>query len=131
RWSPIALARQLAGWILDRLVPPGPVYLAADDTVAEHPGDKVYGKGCHRDAVRSSHRYPAFRWGHKWLVVFVLVAIRGATRLGALPVFVILCHSEKEDTKHGRRHRTPAQRLFQAMFRPPDMGPGIPCFLGV
>jgi hypothetical protein len=116
RWSLLALARRLAGWILDRLVPQGPVYLAADDTVDEHPGDQVYGKGCHRDAVRSSHSYTAFRWGHKWLVVFVLVAIPGASRLWALPIFVILCHSEKEDQKHGRRHRTPAQRLFQAML---------------
>ena len=116
RWSVLRLGRCLAGWILDRLVPVGPVYLAADDTVAEHPGDKVYGKGCHRDAVRSSHNYTAFRWGHKWLVVFVLVAIPGASRLWALPIFVILCHSEKEDKKHGRRHHTPAQRLLQAVL---------------
>src|SRR5262245_4142421 len=116
RWSLAALARCLAGWVLDRLVPAGPVYLAADDTVDEHPGDKVYGKGCHRDAVRSSHSYTAFRWAHKWLVVFALVAVPGASRLWALPVFVILCHSEKEDQKHSRRHRTPAQRLLQAML---------------
>jgi hypothetical protein len=116
RWSLTALGRRLAGWILDRLVPPGPVYLAADDTVDEHPGERVYGKGCHRDAVRSSHSYTAFRWGHKWLVVFVLVAIPGASRLWALPIFVLLCHSEKEDKKNGRRHKTPAQRLFQVML---------------
>ena len=116
RWSLLGLGRCLAGWILDRLVPVGPVELAGDDTVDEHPGDKVYGKGCHRDAVRSSHRFTAFRWGHKWLVVFVLVAIPGARRLWALPIFVILCHSEKEDRKHGRRHHTPAQRLLQALL---------------
>ncbi len=116
RWSLLALGRRLAGWILDHLVPAGPAYLAADDTVDEHPGDKVYGKGCHRDAVRSSHSYTAFRWGHKWLVVFVLVTIRGASRPWALPVFIILCHSEKEDKKHGRRHQTPAQRLLQAVL---------------
>jgi DDE superfamily endonuclease len=116
RWSLTALARRLAGWVLHHLVPDGPVYLAADDTVDEHPGDKVFGKGCHRDAVRSSHSYTAFRWGHKWLVVFVLVRVPGASRLWALPVFVILCHSEKEDKKHGRRHQTPAQRLLQAVL---------------
>jgi hypothetical protein len=116
RWSLTALGRRLAGWILDHLAPDGPVYLAADDTVDEHPGDKVYGKGCHRDAVRSSHNYTAFRWGHKWLVVFVLVHVPGASRLWALPIFVILCHSEKEDKKHGRRHQTPSQRLLQAVL---------------
>jgi hypothetical protein len=116
RWSLAALGRRLLGWILDRLVPQGPVFLAADDTVDEHPGDKVYGKGCHRDAVRSSKSYTAFRWGHKWLVVFVLVAIPGASRLWALPVFVVLCHSEKEDKKNARRHQTPAQRLLQVVL---------------
>jgi hypothetical protein len=116
RWSLLGLGRRLAGWILDRLVPPGPVQLAADDTVDEHPGDKVYGKGCHRDAVRSSHNYTAFRWGHKWLVVFVLVSVPWATRQWALPIFVILLHSEKEDKKHKRRHQTPAQRLLQALL---------------
>jgi DDE superfamily endonuclease len=116
RWSLLDLGRRLAGWILAYLVPTGPVSLAADDTVDEHPGDCIYGKGCHRDAVRSSHSYTAFRWGHKWLVVFVLVRVPGASRLWALPLFVILCHSEKEDKKHGRRHRTPAQRLLQAVL---------------
>jgi DDE superfamily endonuclease len=116
RWSLLGLGRRLAGWILDHLVPAGPVYLAADDTVDEHPGERVFGKGCHRDAVRSSHSYTAFRWGHKWLVVFVLVAVPGATRLWALPIFVILCHSAKEDERHRRRHRTPAQRLLQAVL---------------
>jgi hypothetical protein len=116
RWSLLGLGRCLAGWILTYLVPTGPVYLAADDTVDEHPGDKVYGKGCHRDAVRSSHSYTAFRWGHKWLVVCVQLRVPGASRLWALPIFVILCHSEKEDKKHGRRHQTPAQRLLQAVL---------------
>lgn len=116
RWSLLSLGRRLAGWILQHLVPTGPVMLAADDTVDEHPGDKVYGKGCHRDAVRSSHSYTAFRWGHKWLVLFVLVSVPWATRQWALPIFVILCQSEKEDKKHKRRHQTPAQRLLQALL---------------
>lgn len=93
----LGLGRQLMAWILDRLVDPGPILLAADDTVDEHPGDRVYGKGCHRDAVRSSHTYTAFRWGHKWLVVSVLVAVPGASRYWALPFFVVLCHTQKED----------------------------------
>ena len=116
RWSLLGLGRCLAGWILARFVPTGPVRLAADDTVDEHPGDKVYGKGCHRDAVRSSHNCTAFRWGHKWLVLFVLVSVPWATRPWALPLFVILCHSDKEDKKHNRRHQTPAQRLLQAIL---------------
>jgi hypothetical protein len=35
------------------------VLLAGDDTVTEPPGPKVFGKGRHREAVRSTHRYTA------------------------------------------------------------------------
>ena len=39
--------------------------------MTQHPGKKVYGKGKHRDAVRSSHSYTAFRWGVsvRWVYV--------------------------------------------------------------
>src|SRR5215467_4500927 len=55
RWPSLRLARILAGLILDRWAPDGPVRLAGDDTVDEHRGAKVHGKGCHRDPVRSTH----------------------------------------------------------------------------
>jgi hypothetical protein len=115
-WSPWRLARALTGWIFDHLVGAGPILLAADDTVDEHPGDKVYGKGCHRDAVRSSHSFTAFRWGHKWLVLAVLVRFPFTKRFWALPVLVVLCRSEKDDQKNNRRHKTPAQLLAQVLL---------------
>ena len=65
RWSSWRLARTLAGYILRHWVPAGPVYVCGDDTVDEHRGKKVYGKACHRDAVRSTHSFTAYRWGHK------------------------------------------------------------------
>ena len=55
RWSAWALARALTTFLLDHVVPPGSVLLAGDDTVTEHPGPHVFGKGRHRDGVRSSH----------------------------------------------------------------------------
>src|SRR5437660_1078304 len=81
RWSNWRLARLMAGWVIEHLVPDGPIFLAGDDTVDEHRGKKVYGKGRHRDPVRSTHSYTAFRWGHKWLVVAVLVRFPFARRL--------------------------------------------------
>jgi hypothetical protein len=110
-WSSWRVSRTLLGWILTFRVGDGPVCLAADDTVDEHPGDKVYGKGCHRDAVRSTHSFTAFRWGHKWLVLAVLVSLPGACRPWPLPFFVVLCTSKKYDEDRNRRHRTPAQIL--------------------
>jgi hypothetical protein len=99
RWSTLALARILTRFILDHWVPDGPVLLAGDDTVDEHRGAKVYGKGCHRDPVRSTHSYTAFRWGHKWVVLAILVKFPFATRAWALPVLSALYHSPEKATK--------------------------------
>lgn len=108
RWSLWGLGRALARFILEHWVPEGPVYVAGDDTVDEHPGRKVFGKGRHRDPVRSSHSFTAYRWGHKWMVLSILVKFSFATRPWALPVLVALYRSEEWNTKHGRRHKTPA-----------------------
>jgi DDE superfamily endonuclease len=113
RWSCWRLARGLAGWVFDHLVPEGRVPLAGDDTVDEHPGEKVFGKGCHRDPVRSTHSHTAFRWGHKWVVLAVLVRFPFTRRQWALPLLVALYRSEADNHKAGRRHKTPARLLRQ------------------
>ena len=73
RWSMWSLARPLIKAILDTFLPQGVVSLAGDETVTEHPGRKVFGKGRHRDAKRSSHSFVAHLWGHKWMVLAILV----------------------------------------------------------
>jgi hypothetical protein len=113
RWAPWRLARGLCGWVFDHLVGPGTIFLAGDDTVEEHPGDRVFGKGCHRDPVRSTHAYTAYRWGHKWVVLAVLVRFPFTRRRWALPLLVALYRSEADNAQAGRRHRTPAQLLRQ------------------
>ncbi len=90
RWSSLHLARLLAKFLLDHFVADGPVLLAGDDTVHEHRGAKVHGKGCHRDPVRSTHAFTAYRWGHKWVVLTILVKFPFAERAWALPVLVAL-----------------------------------------
>jgi DDE superfamily endonuclease len=115
RWSSWRLARLLTGWVVEHLLPDGPIVLAADDTVDEHRGKKVYGKGRHRDPVRSTHSYTAFRWGHKWLVVAVLVRFPFTRRWWALPVLVALYRPEKENERRGRRHKTPPELLRQLL----------------
>jgi hypothetical protein len=108
RWSTWALARALITFLLDYIVLPGPVLLAGDDTVTEHPGPKVFGKGRHRDGVRSTHSYTAYRWGHKWVVVSVLIKLPVATRPWALPVLAALYRPPEWDRVHGTHHKTPA-----------------------
>jgi hypothetical protein len=108
RWSTWALARTLVTFLLDSVLPPGPVLLAGDDTVTAHPGPHMFGKGRHRDGVRSTHGYTAYRWGHTWVVISVLVKLPVATRPWALPVLAALYRPPQWDRVQGTRHKTPA-----------------------
>ena len=107
-WSAMRLACGLCRLVVLLLPPDRPILLAGDDTVDGHPGRRVYGKARHRDPVRSRHSYTAWRYGHKWVVLAVLVRFRFATRAWALPVLVGLYRSEEDDRARGRPHRTPA-----------------------
>ena len=111
QWSGLALAAILTRFVIRHLWPHGRIRLAGDDTVTEHRGQKVHGKARHRDPVRSSHSYTAWRWGHKWVVLAVLVQFPFARRPWALPVLVALYRSPEDNQKRGRPHQTPAQRM--------------------
>jgi DDE superfamily endonuclease/Archaeal putative transposase ISC1217 len=111
RWCVWRLSRALTGFVLQHFLPTGPIDLTGDDTVCEHPGAKVYGKGRHRDPVRSTHSYTAYRWGHKWIVLALLVPFPFSKRKWALPVLVALYLPEGQR----RRHKTPAQLLRQML----------------
>lgn len=110
RWSGLHLACVLADLIL-RLLPDGPVRLVGDDTVDGHKGPHVWGKARHRDPVRSSHSYTTWRYGHKWVVLAILVRFPWARRDWALPVLVALYRSAAQNQAAHRPHRTPAQLL--------------------
>ncbi len=116
QWSGLTLAALLTRFILRHFWPEGRIRLVGDDTVTEHPGRKVHGKARHRDPVRSSHSYTAWRWGHKWVVLAVLVQLPFARRPWALPVLVALYRSPQDNARRGRPHKTPAQ-LLQLLLR--------------
>jgi hypothetical protein len=111
QWSGLSLAALLTRFLLRHFWPEGRVRLVGDDTVPEHPGRKVHGKARHRDPVRSSHSYTAWRWGHKWVVLAVLVQLPFARRPWALPVLVALYRSPQDNAQRGRPPKTPAQLL--------------------
>src|SRR5262245_60957957 len=110
-WSGLQLAAILVRFLVRHFYPQGPIPLAGDDTVTEHRGKKVYGKGRHRDPVRSSHSYTAYRYGHKGVVLAILIRFPFTQRLWALPVLVALYRSPEDNAARGRRHKTPAQLL--------------------
>ncbi len=117
RWSARRLARRYIAAVLARFVPEGPIEVVGDDTVTEHPGPQVYGKGCHRDPVRSTHSFTAFRWGHKWVVLAWLVRFPFAQRRWALPLMVPLYRPEDKATDGitKRAHKTPVDLLAQML----------------
>lgn len=127
KWSCWKLAHLLAAAVLEWVPSDEPVLLAVDDTVAQHRGKKVFGKGCHRDAVRSSWKTLTRKWGHKWVVLCVLVKFPFATRRWALPVLCCLYRTPqdrkqkprlrrlgktrrtKNNNGKGERHKVPAE----------------------
>jgi DDE superfamily endonuclease len=111
QWSGLSLAALLTRFVIRHFWPQGRIRLVGDDTVTEHPGRKVHGKARHRDPVRSSHSYTAWRWGRKWVVLAVLVQFPFTRRPWALPVLVTLYRSPQDNQQRGRPHRTPAQLL--------------------
>jgi len=120
RWSlwPLGrvLCRAVAAWVDEGQ----PVVVAIDDTTAEHRGPKVYGRGCHRDATRSSRRIMGLRWGHRWVVAAVNVKFPWASRPWALPVACALYRPRPVAAAEGRAFKTPpdlARQLMAVLLR--------------
>ena len=108
-WSTWKLGKLIAALIL-ALVPADEwVVVPMDDTVLERKGKKVYGKGCHRDAKRSSQNHIVHVYGQKFVVLAVLVKFPFCRRPWALPVLEALYRPEELNQAEGRRHKTPAQ----------------------
>jgi hypothetical protein len=114
-WSPWPLGKVLASAIL-RLIPENePVLVPMDDTTAQHRGKKVYGKGCHHDAVRSSHTHVVWRWGHRWIVLAISVKLPFTWRRWALPALIALYRPKELNQSERRRHKTAPELARQLM----------------
>ena len=114
-WSTWRAGRILARLVIEAAPPDERVVALVDTTVSEHPGPRVYAKGKHRDAVRSSHSFTAWRWGHKRVVLTIAVPIPLVSRRWALPVMSALYRTPEVNREEGRRHKTPAQLARQMM----------------
>lgn len=101
--------------MLQHLLPQGTIRLVGDDPVDGHKGKKVHGKARHRDPGRSTKSYTAWRYGHRWVVLAVLISFPFTTRPWALPVLVDLYYAEEDNRTRNRPHRTPAQLLCRLL----------------
>jgi len=114
-WSLWVLGKVLAKAVLQHVPNDQPVLVAMDDTTAQHRGKTVYGKGCHHDAVRSSHIHTVWRWGHRWIVLAIAVRLPFTPRRWALPVLAALYRTQQLDKNEGRRHKTAPDLARQLM----------------
>jgi DDE superfamily endonuclease len=119
RWSLWPLARVLAALVLELVPADQPAVCAVDDTAAQHRGKRVYGKGRHRDPLRSTRTHNVWVWGHQWVVLAVNVRFPFSARPWALPVLCALYRTREVNQKEGRAHKTPitlARQLVAALL---------------
>jgi hypothetical protein len=79
----------------------GPLLAAIDDTLASKKGPKVFGIGCHVDAVRSTRKHKIFSFGHVWVTLAILIPVPFSQRHWALPVLFRLYRTAKGCEKAG------------------------------
>ena len=89
RWSADQLGLVLLEFITQTLVPAGaPIVLAVDDTLWRRTGRKIHGTAWHHDGNGPGRHRPA--WGHRWVVVGVIVHLPFLDRAVCLPILARL-----------------------------------------
>lgn len=104
-WSPDAIGELIFRRILAWAPAGTSIDLVLDDTLTPKKGPKVFGLGCHLDAVRSTRRVRVFCFGHIWVVLSVVVRFPFARRPWAIPVLFRLYRNEKECLRRRARYR--------------------------
>lgn len=112
-WSCWPLGKVLAALILESIPLDQPIVCPVDDTSLQHKGKRVYGKGRHHDALRSTHSHVVWVWGHKWVTLAINVKFPFASRPWALPVLCALYRPEELNRAEGRRHKTTLRLAMQ------------------
>src|SRR5690349_24292985 len=119
RWSARQAAQVLLTLLVAAFVPSGPVILGLDDTIERRRGRKLTARAIYYDAARSSRACFQKTSGLRWLSLAVLVPVRWAARVWALPFLTALCPSERYGpyVRRGRRHK-PLSRARPGSARP-------------
>jgi len=93
----------------------GLLCFAIDDTLAAKKGPKVFGIGCHIDAVRSTRNHKIFCFGHVWVTLAILIPVPFSTRRWALPVLFRLYRNKKECARAGDGYRKKTEHAKQLL----------------
>ena len=106
KWCLLLLTFLLGSLVIAVLPPDKPVVCVVDDTTVRRWGRLIYGKACHRDPVRSTHKRVVHCFGHKWVVLAFLVPMPFTKRPWALPILPLLYRPEEQEQAEGKRHNT-------------------------
>ena len=112
RWSARAAAGVLLRLLVAAFAPAGPLVLGLDETVERRRGLKITARAIYRDASRSSRECFQKTSGLRWLSLHLLVPVRWARRVWALPFLTALCPSARYApyVAKGRRHKSLLER---------------------
>src|SRR5215475_13792835 len=106
-WSSRAAAKQLLMLLIKAFVPAGaPVIIGLDDTIERRWGPKISARGIYRDPVRSSKGHFVKASGLRWLSTMLLVRVRWADRIMALPFLTMLAPSKRFFANKSRAPKT-------------------------
>lgn len=117
RWDARDVARCLLLYLLDRLLPTGPVVIGVDDTIERRWGIRIRARGIYRDPVRSSKGHLVKTSGLRWLSLMVVLPIRWAERPWALPFLTVLAPSARWSETHRKRHKALTDWARQAILQ--------------
>jgi hypothetical protein len=107
-WNFDEVARILLVRLLAAFVPGSRVWIVVDDTLCHKRGAKVAFGGIFLDAVLSTRRHKTFRFGTNWVLLGLVVQLRGRTdRFFCLPLLWRVY--EKQGHKTKAQHRTKPQ----------------------
>lgn len=116
-WSALAGSRILLGLLLEAFLPEGPVVVGIDETLERRWGKKIEQRGIYRDSVRSSKTHFVKSSGLRWICLMLLVPIKWAGRVWALPFLSVLAPSQKYATRQGKRHKKITDWALQMLLQ--------------
>ena len=104
-WSALAASRILLHQLLITFIGEEPLIIGIDETQERRQEANITARGIYRDAVRSSGSHFVKCSGLRWMSVMLLVKIRWADRVWALPFLTALAPSKGLYTAKKRAHK--------------------------
>lgn len=116
RWSLDELGLAVFGLLLPWLSKNGPIFLAADDTLARKRGLKIFGVGMHHDPLLSTRKTAVVNWGHNCVVLGVVLCFPFRKKhYFCLPILFRLYRSKQTVAHEGGVYRKRPELLVEML----------------